>query len=113
MKYLKTYESYFEKKLNLKKYILIDHYKNGDELLIVEIQYINYDFLENELSKGIIIKYKTLYKYNQKMKKPIKMNYSETMEYSKFDKKIISQSNNINDCLQEMKMFFDSKKYNL
>ena len=102
MKYIKK----FENKDSLKKYILISI--KDDILSIIEI----FNSYTNE-NDELIYQFRSLYRIDEDgfRKLPNKLKFK--IRYKAIIKSMISQSDSIEELIEQMQLIYNSKKYNL
>lgn len=102
MKYIKK----FENKDSLKKYILISI--KDDILSIIEI----FNSYTNE-NDELIYQFRSLYRIDEDgfRKLPNKLKFK--IRYNSIIKSMISQSDSIEELIEQMQLIYNSKKYNL
>ena len=109
MRYLKTYEQ-----INIKKYAIFSFEKFSGVLMIVEVVDVKDNF----------VFYKKRYTYRDYYGEPASRNLRET-DYlykdeihkdsidDRFKKRVVYQSDNIQDCIDQLDTIITIKKYNI
>lgn len=115
MKYLETYEKYAPK-LKLKKYVVLEPFYNpGFEdasVLLIKILEIE-DKFSKYGNNDILIKYEKTFEVKDNGEVKFIKDIQESTSYFNIKNRIRFQSDDEFECIEFMKMFFTTKKYNL
>ena len=107
MNYIKMFENFQE---DLKKYLILSFF---DVLVLVEI--INIEYPENSIYKETVVLYKKLYTYRNKIREISKFlkNDLNGKPISEIKSKMVFQSDDLKECIDNLEVIMNTRKFNI